>query len=495
MFSYSRRSRKESVRASGRKPTAEGLEDRRLPASGLPNIAMLSATTVDSQSVTINYDVENAPITQPMHVQVFRSASSTLDANAVQVGPELVVSPGSATISATLDAAGQPAESLGRHHVTLTLPGGLPPNPRHPYVVVVADPGNASAESNEADNSASFRTHVIGVITHGGVQPKKWAAGPPWERKMAAQLTADGYDTVIPFNWVLDSNNPGAAARQATRLAEEVLQAARQFPPADPVDVHFIGHSEGAVVNSQAILLLNQAGWTPGLNAGYLKVTMLDPHAANTGVPGQQYSVSNGVLGRVAKMYIDHFQSRAKDPAPVVTSNVDTAEVFYQHTPVSQTHVSNRGIYNLWGQVPVRGAANYYDLTAPGISHAGKFGVQDWYRLNVVPTLGDGGAAIDALALTGAPVTSGSTPSHAAEYAGRAAPGATVRLYAAPQGTATLSPIGRTTATADGSWDVTTRPLAAGVYRVVAASNVPAASTSRTIHVRPTAWLGTVSME
>ena len=35
-----------------------------------------------------------------------------------------------------------------------------------------------------------IRTHVIGVITHGGVQPKKWAAGPPWERKMAAQLTA-----------------------------------------------------------------------------------------------------------------------------------------------------------------------------------------------------------------------------------------------------------------------------------------------------------------
>ena len=495
MFSSTRRSRKESVRASGRKPTVEGLDARRLPASALPNIAMLSATTIDSQSVTVTYDVQNAPITQPIHIQVFRSASSTLDASSVPVGPELVVSPSSATTSATLDAAGQPAESLGRHQVTLTLPGGLPLNPRHPYVVVVADPGNTTPESNKADNSTSFRTHVIGVITHGGVQPKKWAAGPPWERKMAAQLTADGYDTVIPFNWVLDSNHPGAAARQATRLAEQVIQAADQFPPADPVDIHFIGHSEGAVVNSQAILLLNQAGWTPGTNAGYLKVTMLDPHAANTGVPGQQYCVSNGVLGRVAKMYIDHFQSRAKDPIPIVTSNVDSAEVFYQHTPVSQTHGSNSGIYNLWGQVPVRGAANYYDLTAPGISHAGKFGVQDWYRLNVVPTLGEGGATIDILALTGVPVTSRSAPSHEAEFAGKAAPGATVWLYAAARGTATLSLIGHTTATTDGSWDVTTRPLAAGVYQVVAASNVAKGTTGRVLHVRPTQWLGEVTMQ
>ena len=46
------------------------------------------------------------------------------------------------------------------------------------------------------------------------------------------------------------------------------------------------------------------------------------------------------------------------------------------------------------------GPAHYFDLTGPGISHAGNFGVQDWYRLNVVPTLGDGSMLANASILT-----------------------------------------------------------------------------------------------
>src|SRR5205823_13733034 len=82
--------------------------------------------------------------------------------------------------------------------------------------------------------------------------------------------------------------------------------------------------------------------------------------------------------------------------------NVADAEVFYQHTPVTQTHGSNHGIYNLWGQVPVHGEAHYFDLTGPGISHSGKFGVQDWHQVNVGPTLGDDAPLIGANILTGA---------------------------------------------------------------------------------------------
>ena len=68
-----------------------------------------------------------------------------------------------------------------------------------------------------------------------------------------------------------------------------------------------------------------------------------------------------------------------------VPPNVDQAEVFWQHTPVASANANN-GLYNLWGQVPVLGHATYYDVTGPGISHSGDFGVANWYRFNVLPT-------------------------------------------------------------------------------------------------------------
>jgi hypothetical protein len=227
---------------------------------------------------------------------------------------------------------------------------------------------------------------------------------------------------------------------------------------------------------------------------------MLDPHAANNAVVGQQYSVSNGLLGQIARGVINAYQSKAKDPLPVVTPNVQDAEVFYQHTPVSETFGSNSGIYNLWGQVPVKGAAHYYDLTAPGVSHAGKFGVQDWYRLNVVPTLGDGGTAITAAAVTGAQQPGGtSTPDGRREkitYAGTAAPGVVVRLWAAPPDVSRVAQVGRARAASDGTWRITTRGLLPGSYRVVVTTSAPrvAGPHGRPSYYRPTAWLSTLTI-
>ena len=66
-----------------------------------------------------------------------------------------------------------------------------------------ADPRNVVTEADKTNNTAEFRTYVIGVISHGGLQPKGWSkAGPPWERGLTKTLLADGYDAVIPFNWV-----------------------------------------------------------------------------------------------------------------------------------------------------------------------------------------------------------------------------------------------------------------------------------------------------
>ena len=135
---------------------------------------------------------------------------------------------------------------------------------------------------------------------------------------MARSLRREGYDAVIPFNWVSRSNHAGGGGPASGEAGQEVLAAASRFPASDPVDLHFIGHSEGTVVNGRAILRLD-AKMPPQLQAGYIEETMLDPHAANTGIRGQQYSVASGPLGWMAKGCIDNYQSRAKDPRVVVS--------------------------------------------------------------------------------------------------------------------------------------------------------------------------------
>lgn len=486
------------VRRPTRRPQVEGLESRELLTAAVPDIAMTSATTADSRSITFNYQIKNAPVTQPFQFGVYRSADPTFDATDIPVDTMAVVPAGQP--GATLDQYGIAAASQGDHKITLDLPNGLPPDPQHPYVLVVADPQKALTESDTSNNTASIHTHVIGVITHGGVQPKKWdRTGPPWERRLAAKLVADGYDAVIPFNWVSQSGNPGSAALEGPRLAAKVLSVASQFPATDPVDVHFIGHSEGTVVNSQAILSLNASGWTPSMRAGYLKVTMLDPHAANNGVPGQQYSVSNGILGHLARLEINDYQSRAKDPVPVIPSNVDDAEVFFQRTPVRQSGGSNHGIYNLWGQVPVHGQARYYNLTAPGMSHAGKFSVPDWYLINVAPSLGSGETYVRSAALTGEQVGL-ITPAtyrrigQQVSYTGTGAPGAIVRIIVAKPTEKESRVVGRGLVHADGTWNITSRPLGVGHYKVIAESNVPSHLGQRPAFMKPITWLGWLSV-
>jgi hypothetical protein len=460
---------------------------------------MLSATTSDSRSVTFDYQISGAAVDQPVAFAVYRSTTAQAGPGASKVGSLVVNPPGPG--GPTLDSSGQPATAVGTHEITLSIPGGLPPVPAQPYVVVAANPAGTVPESNASNDTASFHIYTLGVITHGGVQPKSWkVGGPPWEHQMARSLRAQGYDAVVPFNWVAESNHPGSAAMQAPRLAKDILQAASQFPAGAPVDLHLIGHSEGTVVNSRAIQLLNRNGeWTSGLKAGYLKVTMLDPHPANNGRPGPQYSVSNGLLGVIARGEINAFQSKAKDPGVFVPANVQDAEVFYQHTPVRLSGDSNHGIYNLWGQVPVEGPASYFDLTARGISHSDHFGVQNWYQDNVVPTLGVGAPFVQADTLTVAQGTV--TPAGAAPgvqmtvaYSGTAAPGASVRLYAAPVGQSMLTEVGHTVTTSAGTWAMQTSPLALGRYRVVAQAGAPVGPRGRAATMKPTAWPGTLTV-
>ena len=141
----------------------ETLEGRLLMTAQLaPNIVMDSISTLDSKSLTVNYEVHDHALNRPLDIGVYRSSDATTGA-----GSEALTTLSIPTGS--LDAKGISATSVGSHQVTLALPEGLPPAPMHPYVVAVADPLHVQGESNTSDNSASFRKRVIGVITHGGM--------------------------------------------------------------------------------------------------------------------------------------------------------------------------------------------------------------------------------------------------------------------------------------------------------------------------------------
>ena len=481
-----------------------------------PAIQMISAATTDSKSVTIEYNVNQAPsAATPIQFGIYRSSDGKFDSSDTLVSTFTPALPGGSTTT-TLDQNGEPATALGTHQLTIPLPQGLPPFPEKPYVLVVADPSLPSATTDLAQ-TASFRVYTIGIVTHGGIQDTSWIHGPPWELQIAYEMKQEGYDAVIHYNWVAQSNDPGSAIKQAPRLALSILHAASKFPASAPVDLDFIGHSEGTVVNTYAIVKL-QDRMTPQLKAGYIEDTLLDPHAANNNVPGQQYSIGGGILAPLAKAIISNYQASADDPPAFVPSIVDEAQVFFEHTTAATDS------YNLWGQVPVQSngpLVHYYNLTPSKVTHSGNTGIQFWYRNFIVPSLGDQAPLVqelqlkgqidDAQVVTSASLAQGSSASQAIavrndrvygpeqvvqtdqpEFSGTAAPGSLVKISLSPAAKPWVSStVGMTRADDSGQWSLTTfRPLHNGQYRVIASAFSRALRTRPALAVVPTQPLG-----
>ena len=489
----------------------EGLEKRlamSATTAATPAIQMLSATTTDSKSVTIEYQVNQAPdAANPIQFGVYRSSNGQFDSSDSLVDTITLAAPGSASgqSAITLDQSGQLATAAGTHQLTLPLAQGLPPYPEEPYVLVVADPNSPSATADPAQ-TASFRVYTIGIVTHGGMQDPSWIHGPPWELETAYMMRREGFDSVIGYNWVLQSSTPGAAIKQSPRLARMILDIASNFPASDPVDLEFIGHSEGTVVNTYAIVKL-EGKMTPQLKSGYIEDILLDPHAANNNVPGQQMSFG-GVLGGLARAIVTNYQAEAKDPPVFIPSVVDEAIVFFEHTQSTAG-----GIYNLWGQVPVKSdgpVVHYYNLTDMGVTHSGKTGVNYWFRDFIAPTLGDQAPLVQELQLNGQidnaePPTTASVSqstlvqqannaranrvygpeqvvqSNQPEFSGTAAPGSIIRLALSPAAKPmNITLAGVTTANSTGQWSLTTgHPLRNGQYRTLVTAF------SRTLTTRP----------
>ncbi len=377
------------------RPCLEPLEDRRLLSAvadpPLPDIRMTGATTTDARTLRVNYDITGAGLTGvPLTFNVYRSANYDSLAGARFLG------------AATLPASDAADLSEGSHQgVTLSpLDAGarpvtaLTPDAALPFIVVIASPG--VLESNPDNDTASFETHVLGVVAHG-IEFNLRGMTPAWETRLAATLQqTDGYQAVIAFNWVRASFRPlpGQATAAGDRLAQQILAEADQLAaqhPGDVVDVHFIGHSRGAVVISRA--LQDLMGTTdPALQGGYFQMTLLDPHPANlrfsefSFFPFSKLSIAAALATAV-------FELLARDPPVVVPPNVMQTQLFYQNTPAGRLFPTLTEFFvNLWGNGPGQidnqsgrpiESLNLTNVNAPGVGLVGHSEVHDWYQVNV----------------------------------------------------------------------------------------------------------------
>jgi hypothetical protein len=371
------------------RPCLEPLEDRVL-LSAAPAIQMTFATTTDSRTVSVNYTINNASLAgQNVSFNIYRSSGYNSLSGAQLLG------------AATIPASDSADLSLGSHtgvKLSLTAPNGQPvtaltPNTALPFIVVVADTDGSTA---------SFETHVLGVIVSGlELDPQLLLLNqvPAWETQMAAALQqSDGYEAVIPFNWVRLSILPFPQAIQlaAGQLYQQIVAESDQLAsqhPGDVVDINFIGHSRGTLVISDVLQELNGTS-DPALRGGYMEMTLLDPHPANL-TYGQFSWASLLPGGNELAALVALFELLAQDAQVIVPSNVEQTLEFDQQTPAEQLGFPSwlEIWINLWGEVPGAipnqsiqpiEAKNLTDLNAPGIGLVGHFEVPEWYLANVV---------------------------------------------------------------------------------------------------------------
>lgn len=367
----------------------EQLEDRVLP-SAAPAIQMSFATTTDAQTVSVNYTITGASLAgQNVGFNIYRTSAYDSLSNAQLLG------------TATIPASDSADLSLGSHtgvKLSLTAPNGQPvtaltPNTALPFIVVVADSDGSSA---------SFETHVLGVVAHGlELDPMLFWLNdvPAWELQLASALQqTDGYEAVIPFNWVRLSFLPFPMAIQLAgselyqQVAAESDQLASQHP-GDVVDINFIGHSRGTVVISEALQDLVGTN-DPALRGGYMEMTLLDPHPANLAFSKFTWDPSLPAANDLAALVI-WFEYLAHDPQVVVPPNVMQTQLYDEQTTAGQLGFSYQSeiLLNFWGEmasaIPNQSAQpieelNLTNVVAAGIGLIGHEEVHDWYLANVV---------------------------------------------------------------------------------------------------------------
>jgi hypothetical protein len=230
------------------------------PATASPTLTLTRATTTNGQNVVLDYGIASGTA-QPIHFEVYRSDQTTETTSSVRIGES--------TISNPADL------SQGNHsRVVILSDAPLVPNTALPYVVVVtADP--------YAGQTVYFRKSLLGVIVHGydPLPNVGLFSTPTWMTDMEDDLRAiDHYDDVITFNWEPRCATPEsgmttmAAESDRGGLAMQIIEKllAPRGHDGDVIDLHFIGHSRGAIVVTAALQLL-VAGNNALISPSYIK--------------------------------------------------------------------------------------------------------------------------------------------------------------------------------------------------------------------------------
>src|SRR5262245_52910655 len=111
----------------------EGLEERVVLGTFAGDLAMAGATALSPQVVAAQYQVTGGSLTGPMTLGIYRSPTATFGNSSILVG------------QTTLQGTDL---GVGSHQVTVNLSQTLDINPSMKYVLAVADPGDAVAETS-----------------------------------------------------------------------------------------------------------------------------------------------------------------------------------------------------------------------------------------------------------------------------------------------------------------------------------------------------------
>jgi hypothetical protein len=352
---------------------------------------MESIRAVDPNDVIVRYSVESAGISTPFNIGIYRSSQF------LQYVPNPVetIPIGNYTVSGQNDLKGNNNQAPGDHEVLVHLTFGLAIDAFHKYVLAVP---NAEAPIAEVDPTpVSFRIITIGAVAEGLTPGLPFTfLKPGWLKTMASALKSiDRYDYAIPFSW--HSATPGIKADGAGRsLANQIEALISQLAlqPNDVIDIHLIAHCRGCVVIGQAMDALLNAG-LGNLDAGYTKLTFLDPHPANLSY-GLNASIPR--LNFIVKAFYKAFEKHTRDGPVIVPAGVSEAEDYYQQTSHSLLTGKERLGINLWG-LPPRLIRNFskrtirsYNLTGVFLpEHRSRIGhgeITDWYQYWIVNTGG-----------------------------------------------------------------------------------------------------------
>ena len=278
------------------------------------------------------------------------------------------------------------------HHVNVTVAENirLAPDTTLPYVVVALDHDGTTS-------TVYFRKWLLGVIVHGYDLSARgnFFGTPSWMSEMGNDLRSiDRYDSVFAYNWERLCALPqqGTVKEAARLLVEQLVSRApsSRLHTGDVTDLHFIGHSRGAVVVGESLQLL-AASKSENFKGSYVEITLLDPHPSNNALylADGDYFVSE----------YRAFQQASVDPDVILpnTPMIRDVDIWYQKTPARQFDATSLSSFlNLWGLARGEpGLTNlsgvpivWHDLTSKsgeaGIGLIGHSGVHEYYRAHVV---------------------------------------------------------------------------------------------------------------